>query len=45
MIKSDGEIVAFFARPIAAGLGVVTVLVWIATIFWFARGRHRIVPA
>jgi TctA family transporter len=45
MIKSDGEIAAFFARPIAAGLGVVTVLVWIGTIFWFARGRHRIVPA
>jgi putative tricarboxylic transport membrane protein len=45
MIKSDGEIAAFFARPIAAGLGVVTVLVWIATIFWFASGRHRALPA
>jgi putative tricarboxylic transport membrane protein len=45
MIKSDGHVAAFFARPIAAGLGVVTVLVWIATIFWFARGRLRILPA
>ena len=30
MIKSDGRLLAFFGRPIAATLGVVTLLVW----FW-----------
>ena len=29
MIKSDGNLLAFFARPIAATLAVVTILVWI----------------
>jgi len=29
MIKSDGDILAFFARPIAAGLGVATILIWL----------------
>ncbi len=29
MIKSDGDLLAFFARPIAATLAVVTILVWI----------------
>ena len=29
MIKSDGNLLAFFSRPIAATLAVVTVLVWI----------------
>ena len=29
MIKSDGQLLAFFSRPIAATLAVVTVLVWI----------------
>jgi TctA family transporter len=28
MIKSDGDLGAFFARPIAAGLAVVTLVVW-----------------
>ncbi|MBI5277083.1 MAG: tripartite tricarboxylate transporter permease [Burkholderiales bacterium] len=30
MIKSDGDPTAFFARPIAAALGVTTILVWLA---------------
>ena len=29
MIKSDGNVLAFFSRPIAATLAVVTILVWI----------------
>jgi putative tricarboxylic transport membrane protein len=29
MIKSDGNLLAFFARPIAATLAVATILVWI----------------
>lgn len=28
MIKSDGNLIAFFSRPIAGVLGVVTILVW-----------------
>lgn len=30
MIKADGNMLAFFDRPIAAGLGVLTILVWLA---------------
>ncbi len=30
MIKSDGAALGFFERPIAAGLGVVTIFVWIS---------------
>jgi TctA family transporter len=29
LIKSDGDFLGFFARPIAAGLGIVTILVWL----------------
>jgi TctA family transporter len=29
MIKSDGNLTAFFSRPIAATLGVLTILVWL----------------
>ncbi len=29
MIKADGNLLAFFERPIAAGLGVLTVAVWL----------------
>jgi TctA family transporter len=46
MIKSDGRFIAFFERPIAATLGVATLLVW----FWpLARAvlsrRHSARPA
>ena len=30
MIKSDGRLLGFFERPIAAGLGIVTILVWLS---------------
>jgi TctA family transporter len=33
MIKSDGVLIAFFYRPIAATLGVVTLVVW-ALMLW-----------
>ena len=42
MIKSDGRLMAFFDRPIAAGLGVLTILVWLSPLaikLW--RARHR----
>ena len=38
MIKSDGALFAFFERPIAACLGVATLLVW-AGMLW--RGISR----
>ena len=30
MIKADGNLLAFFERPIAATLAVVTILVWLS---------------
>ncbi|MEY2954206.1 MAG: hypothetical protein RLZZ401_2293, partial [Pseudomonadota bacterium] len=41
MIKSDGSLLAFFSRPIAASLAAITLLVWIAPVWmvWWRRGR------
>lgn len=41
MIKADGDLSAFLGRPIAAGLGVVTLLVWFipAVLAWRRRLR------
>ena len=33
MIAADGNVMAFFSRPIAATLGIVTVLVWLSPMF------------
>ncbi len=33
MIKSNGDLLAFFHRPIAAGLGVVTVALWLSPLW------------
>jgi TctA family transporter len=33
MIKADGNFIDFFERPIAAVLGVMTILIW-ATMIW-----------
>ncbi len=30
LIKSDGSVLAFFSRPIAATLGVITILIWLS---------------
>jgi TctA family transporter len=46
LIKSDGSMLAFFQRPIAAGLGIVTLLVWLTPIaVAFLRYRRRVSPA
>ncbi len=42
MIKSDGSLLGFFARPIAATLGVMTVVIWV---FMLWRGLKRPVIA
>jgi putative tricarboxylic transport membrane protein len=33
MIKANGNFIAFFERPIAAGLGIVTIGIWAAMIY------------
>ena len=44
MIKSDGRFLGFFERPIAAGLGVLTILVWLWPLMkWL--GTRRSTPA
>jgi putative tricarboxylic transport membrane protein len=46
MIKSNGDLSAFVARPIAAGLAVVTVMVWLVPPLLRAlRARRAAVPA
>jgi len=42
MIKSDGNVLAFFQRPVAATLGVMTVLVWFAPLL--LKRLRRIEP-
>jgi len=42
LIKSDGNVLAFFGRPIAATLGAITIAVWLWPLL---RGRMRRVAA
>ncbi len=41
MIKSDGSLLAFFSRPIAASLALVTILVWITPALLVILRRQR----
>ena len=43
LIKADGNLLAFFQRPIAATLGVVTLLIWLWPLY--KRLRPRKMPA
>jgi TctA family transporter len=47
MIKADGDLFAFFERPIAAGLGIFTILVWTLPFLlrWRRKSRERAEPA
>jgi TctA family transporter len=46
MIKSNGDLSAFVTRPIAAGLALVTVLVWfVPPVLRALRVRRAAVPA
>jgi putative tricarboxylic transport membrane protein len=42
MIKSDGNLLAFVGRPIAATLAVVTVLVWLMPVVTFLVRKRRV---
>ncbi|UIJ70760.1 tripartite tricarboxylate transporter permease [Aurantimonas sp. HBX-1] len=41
MIKADGSFLAFFERPIAAGLGIFTMLVWCLPVVLMLVARRR----
>ena len=41
MIKADGSLLAFFERPVAAVLGLVTLGLWAWIFVGFARGMRR----
>jgi len=41
MIKADGNVLAFFGRPIAATLGALTIAIWL----WPLLRRRRAAPA
>ncbi len=39
MIKADGELLALFSRPIAATLGVLTILIWLIPLIKMLKGK------
>src|SRR5690606_6908696 len=41
MLKSQGDLLAFFERPVAAALGAVTLLVWSSPLLLLAYRRLR----
>jgi putative tricarboxylic transport membrane protein len=45
MIKSDGEIIGFFERPISMVLGAATILVWMIPLLLYFRKRMRAAAA
>jgi putative tricarboxylic transport membrane protein len=45
MIKADGDLLAFFSRPIAASLGVLFILLWLVPLLGTLRRRRAQVAA
>ncbi len=45
MIKADGNLLGFFERPIAACLGVLTLIIWSWVILGLIRGRPAVQAA
>jgi TctA family transporter len=41
MIKADGNLLGFFERPIAAGLGILTLAVWLVPLALMVLARLR----
>jgi putative tricarboxylic transport membrane protein len=47
MLRTQGDLLGFFERPLAATLGVITLLIWVLTIgkaIWTARRRTTAAP-
>jgi TctA family transporter len=44
MIKADGNVAAFFERPIAAALGLATIAIWLTPVV-VALSRRRAATA
>jgi TctA family transporter len=44
MIKANGDLLAFFERPIAAGLGVLTIAIWLLPVVVALLSRRRTSP-
>ena len=43
MIKANGDLLEFFGRPIAAGLGIMTILIWfLPLVLRLVRGRKAV---
>ena len=40
MLKADGSVLAFFSRPIAGVLGIATLLLWTAMLYYWMRSRR-----
>jgi hypothetical protein len=45
MIKADGNFLAFFARPIACGLGLFTIALWLGMAWFGVRKPQARGPA
>ncbi|MBZ5877321.1 tripartite tricarboxylate transporter permease [Chromohalobacter israelensis] len=41
MLKSNGDLLSFFSRPISAGLGIMVILIWLLPLFVRLYRRYR----
>ncbi|MDV6320056.1 tripartite tricarboxylate transporter permease [Chromohalobacter sp. HP20-39] len=41
MLKSNGDLLSFFSRPISAGLGIMVILIWLLPLFIRLYRRYR----
>ncbi|ABE59105.1 tripartite tricarboxylate transporter permease [Chromohalobacter israelensis] len=41
MLKSNGDLLSFFSRPISAGLGIIVILIWLLPLFVRLYRRYR----
>lgn len=41
MIAQNGSLSAFFSRPLAAGLGILTILIWVSPLIAMIRSNQR----
>ncbi len=41
MIAENGDLLAFFSRPLAAGLGIFTIVIWLVPLLGFAYRHYK----